>query len=302
MARIKSGKQTEEGVEIQIEAQEGALRGKRLIGTDKALKQAGLPDASGGGRGSRRKIEESEPRRSNCVAIVSGLPPMVRLAFSSGRDGAQQTEEQEDEDEVAGSDVLVLVAPPPEDQEKGQEVSRILFMGSGTGSCPEGECECHELGLMILIGASTQLNGDAYADVVYISTPTRIGETNPAKALLDRLFVTPTSTALPTNGTDQIPVVPARPLFIACYEDESPYDLTDRPAGSASANASTGRLISLDDTVRTRRRADGAVPSGSEWLEGMDLEAELAQAVLDDLGVEMINKREEGEGGEDEEL
>jgi hypothetical protein len=34
----------------------------------------------------------------------------------------------------------------------------------------------------------------------------------------------------------------------------------------------------------------------------MDLEAELAQAVLDDLGVEMINKREEGEGGEDEEL
>ena len=134
---------------------------------------------------------------------------------------------------------------------------------------------------------------------MYISTPTKTGETNPAKALLDRLFVTPTSSTLPTNGTDQIP---ARPLFIACYQDESPYDLTDRPAGSASASASTGRLISLDDTVRTRVGAGGAVSSGSQWLEGMDLEAELAQAVLDDLGIEMINKREEGEGGEDGEL
>jgi hypothetical protein len=304
MARIKSGKQTEDGVEIQIEAQEGALRGKRLIGTDKALREAGLLDASGDGRGPRRKIEESEPRRSNCVAIVSGPPPMVRSAFSSGRDGAQQTEEQEDEDEVAGNDVLVLVVPAPEGQEEGQEVSRILFMGSGTGSCPEGECELHVVGLEVPVGTLAQLNGNdnVFADVVYISTPTKTGETNPAKALLDRLFVTPTSTTLPTNGTDQIPAVPARPLFIACYEDESPYDLTDRPAGSASASASTGRLISLDDTVRTRLRAGGAVSSGSQWLEGMDLEAELAQAVLDDLGIEMINKREEGEGGEDGEL
>jgi hypothetical protein len=71
---------------------------------------------------------------------------MVNSAFSSGRDGAQQTEEQEDEDEVAGKDVLVLVVPAPEDLEEGQEVSRILFMGSGTGSCPEGECEFRVLG------------------------------------------------------------------------------------------------------------------------------------------------------------
>ena len=301
MARIRSGKQTKDGVEIQIEAQEGALTGKRLIGTDKALQEAGLLDASGDGRGSRGKIEKSGSPRSNCVAIISGLPPMVRSAFSSGRDGAQQAEEQEDEDEVAGDDVLVLVVPPSEGQEEGQEVSRILFMGSGTGSCPEGECEFHIVGPMILTTIMAQLNGNAYADVVYISTPTRTGETNPAKALLDRLFVTPTSTTLPTNGTDQIPAVPARPLFIACYEDESPCDLTDRPAGSASASAGTGRVISLNDTVRTRLRAGGPV-SSAEWLEGMDREAELAQAVLDNLGVEMINKREEGEGGEDEEL
>lgn len=129
MAEITSGKETDEGVEIQIKAQEGVLSGKRIVGTDKALRDAGF---LGGGSSSPVK---TSARRSICVAVVSGLPPIVKSAFSAPQGG-----EQQDDDEVPGDDVLYLVVPPENDQE-GQEASRVLFMGSGTGSCPDGECE-----------------------------------------------------------------------------------------------------------------------------------------------------------------
>jgi len=284
MAEIRSGKATEDGVELQIKAQEDALKGKRIIGTDKALRQAGLLGYSTpGGEGSRR---------SHCVAIISGLPPTVKSAFSPKQ--AESQEDDANDDEVPGDDVLYLIVPPTGDQE-GEEVSRVLFMGSGTGSCPEGECESRPTKAWREERAHTnfQLTGRSYFEsgVMYISSPRRPGEDHPARTLLDRLLASSSPSSLSTEPgeTEQIRPVAANLLFVACYDADSPYDLADRSAES------TGRLISLDDTVRTKLRAKWTASCGSEWVEGMDFEADLAQSVLDGLGVEVINKREEGE-------
>lgn len=132
---------------------------------------------------------------------------------------------------------------------------------------------------------------------MYISSPHRAGKTDSARLLLDRLFVGPnvpstsSSTTLPTSETDQTTDVTAHPLFVASYESDSPYHSTESTASRC--------VINLDNTARTQLGARSDALSGAEWTEGMDFEAELAQAVLDGLGVEMINKREEGEGDED---
>jgi hypothetical protein len=132
-------------VEVTIKAQETALKATRIIGSREALCQAGF-SLTGPGQREKKKATTS----FNCVAIVNRLPRMVEKTFSSSEAEASGDENgEEDHDEAVGKDVIYLVFPPsvsPDaadaDPKRGNaEVSRVLFMGSGTGSCPDGQCE-----------------------------------------------------------------------------------------------------------------------------------------------------------------
>jgi len=133
MAEIQSARSIEEDdqVEVIVKAQETGLRAKRLIGSRAAVRQAGFS-------GSKEDTSQGK-KRSNVVAVVTGLPDLVKAEFSAKKQEAEKGEEEEEEEEAAGDDIIYLVVPPTEGGNK--EASRVLFMGSGTGSCPEGQCK-----------------------------------------------------------------------------------------------------------------------------------------------------------------
>jgi hypothetical protein len=92
-------------------------------------------------------------------------------------------------------------------------------------------------------------------------------------------------------------------LFVAYYDGRESYEWKSEQSRE-DVVANDPRLIILDDAARGMiedLNATGPRPD-PEWLEGMDFEAELAKTVLTTLGVEMINKQEEGaeeDDGED---
>ena len=133
MAEIQSARsmEGEDQVEVIVKAQETGLRAKRLIGSRAAVRAAGF-------FGSKEDTSQGR-KTSNVVAVVTGLPDLVEIEFSTKKTSEQEpAEDEEEEAETAGDDIIYLVVPPTENN---KEASRVLFMGSGTGSCPEGQCE-----------------------------------------------------------------------------------------------------------------------------------------------------------------
>jgi hypothetical protein len=170
---------------------------------------------------------------------------------------------------------------------------------------------------------------------VYVSCPdpnssedVSTSKASPAKTLLEKLYSEGTrSKSSSSPGRDPV-------LFVSCYRGNQSYEL--QPEQSDDHNneqeETDDRLISLESSVRGLRRRRPVTTQGSrtdagetnpapaeeadvnrteslgttstgggEWLDGLDFEADLAQAVLDSLGVEMIDKREGPEDGEEEE-
>jgi hypothetical protein len=131
MAEIQSARSMdqEDQVEVVVKAQETGLRAKRLIGSRAAVQQAGFLGP--------KEDTSCGKKTMNVVAVVTGLPDLVKAEFSAKKHESEKDEEEEEE-EAAGDDIIYLVVPPAQGN---QEASRVLFMGSGTGSCPEGQCE-----------------------------------------------------------------------------------------------------------------------------------------------------------------
>lgn len=98
-----------------------------------------------------------------------------------------------------------------------------------------------------------------------------------------------------------------RPLFQAYYTSRSDYEPTLPGAGVSAADE---KLIVLDDYMEAAAKLDSTIssehgtsssPGEPQWLEGLDFEALVAQAVVDKLGVPMLCKQDElGAQNEDE--
>lgn len=130
--------------------------------------------------------------------------------------------------------------------------------------------------------------------MIYISCPESSNETEQsslARKLVETFYPATTSTS-------------GEVLFVAYYDGRESYEWTSEQSRE-DVVASDPRLIILDDAARGMIEgvtATGPTPD-PEWLEGMDFEAELAQTVLTTLGVELINKQEEGaEEGDGEDV
>ncbi len=85
---------------------------------------------------------EDDVKYANCLALYEGIPSLVvgvskTILVSNG------------EDEASSTDVLLFLIPPGGEGDDQGEVVRILAMGSGTGSCPDGQCECRRVFLGI---------------------------------------------------------------------------------------------------------------------------------------------------------
>ena len=124
---------------------------------------------------------------------------------------------------------------------------------------------------------------------MYISCPELDGVSE--QSSLARKLV---ETFYPTTSTS------GEVLFVAYYDGRESYEW-DSEQSREDVVASDRRLIILDDTARGMHEGSTAAGPRSEpeWLEGMDFEAELAKTVLTTLGVELINKQEEGAEDDD---
>jgi hypothetical protein len=80
---------------------------------------------------------EDAVKYANCIAVYEGIPSLV--ASTSKHKTALDPDEDEQEHPI--DDVLLFVIPPSAVGNHEEEVVRILTMGSGTGSCPDGQCE-----------------------------------------------------------------------------------------------------------------------------------------------------------------
>lgn len=91
-------------------------------------------------------ISKTERRPSswqaNCVAVLKGIPPSIKAAFESSSSALDDPEDSEGVDAVEmAHDVLLLIFPPGSGEATPTTAIRALIMGSGTGSCPSGECK-----------------------------------------------------------------------------------------------------------------------------------------------------------------
>jgi hypothetical protein len=194
-----------------------------------------------------KESDAKAPCQVCCVAILSELPTQIQLGITPQRDDESDPENTEAEQiEENKQDVFLMVFPPASIEGGSSQAVRALFMGSGTGSCPTGQCKSVE---------------DCIGKVANVSAPVVILY---LQAMMEGDSSTPKETLLPYLKSL---LGDTSPLFATYYATQGTSD--PLVFSSTMARASTETRTSSDSEQ-----------GGLAWLEGLDLEARRAHELI----------------------
>lgn len=198
-----------------------------------------------------KEVDTNAPSQVCCIAILSELPQQLKLAITpqteKGDDDTSDAENgNEGHVEDTSQDVFLMVFPPGSIEGGSSQAVRALFMGSGTGSCPTGQCKSTNICI------ENAADRSARKVILYLQAMAEGDSLNPKQTL---------SPYMKCLLGDTLP------LFTTYYATEG--TLNPLIFTSAMADASTAKPVT-----------SGSEQGGLAWFEGLDLEARRAQDLI----------------------